>query len=136
MLSNYKSWKYFILNYDNKTIPYTGSHTFQVLNHMNNFVFNKEEWKQKYPSIANDLKECKSISDKYNSDDNYIITKQDNEILNKTTQELYECAPPLFKHVLQLNESWINKKNELGFKHDEYKGDKTLLDTCFEKIFK
>ena len=133
MFGKYTSWTYFLTNYERINIARSGSHGFLILNHMNYFVFNSNN---NYPHIVSNLNKCKEISDKYFNDDNYIKTDNDDQVLQQTINDIYNVAPPLFKYSVKFNEMWINKKRSMGFKHDEYKGDTTLLESFCEKVFK
>ena len=134
MFGKYTSWKYFITNYESNNIPNTGSHGLLVLKHMDNFVFNSVEYNNKYPEIVNNLSKCKEVSERYRLN-NGIKSKEDYDTLQQTADDIYNVVPSLFKNIIKLNNMWINKKRELGFEHDEYKGDKTLLDSFCEKVF-
>lgn len=136
MFGKYTSWKYFLTNYERINIAHSGSHGFLILNHMNYFVFNSNEYNNNYPHIVSNLNKCKEVSDRYRLNNGCIKSKDDYDTLQQTADDIYIVAPPLFKNIIKFNEMWINKKISMGFKHDEYKGDKTLLDSFCEKVFK
>ena len=132
--NSFTTWNYFLINYEKFTIPYTGSHGLLILNEINCRIFSQEYYKTKYPEIGNHLQTCREIADKYKKEQRFTSVA-DIRFLEITTEEIYNVAPPLFKYAVKANKTWIEKKRELGFNHDEQKGDKTFLISFMEKVF-
>ena len=134
MLNSFPTWNYFLTNYERITIQHTGSHGLLILNEINCRIFNQEYYKTKFPEIHEHLQTCREIGDKYKKEERFTSIA-DIRFIETTTEEIYNVAPPLFKYAVKANEGWIAKKSDLGFDHDEYKGDKTFLISFMEKAF-
>jgi hypothetical protein len=129
----YTSWRYFLVNYERGFVPFAGSHSLLILSHMHNFYLVNNYI---YGSTWYNLKSANYITNNVLNNKGSILTsKNEKQILTNTTLSLYKDSPLLFKYAVKLNERYINFKRYLGFEFNEYKGDKTLLDIIFEKIF-